>query len=161
MGYRITAMFLVACSVLGCGAALTSVSATPEAAAGGEDGIVASDAIITGEQPILSQHIIDALPEDVAFARITIARNANPDRVPVYFELFLHAKDREPTLIGSFAPYPPDREDAYLLRLPEAPQSGDRLELRMSFTEENQDPQLRIEFLPIELIDRDTASKRR
>lgn len=161
MGHRIETALLVACALPGCHADIASSPATTEPVAVAEDGKLAQLATVTREQPVLTQSIDGAPSQDVAFARITIARNENPARVPVYFEVFLYSSDPEPVRIGSFAPYPPDREQAYLISLPVVPNPGDRLELRMLFTQEERGENVEIAFLPIELIDRESASRRR
>lgn len=161
MGGRLETAILVACTLPGCQADVSSSPATSEAVVVAEDGELAQLATVTREEPVLSQSVASRPPQDVAFARVTIARNENPELVPVYFEVFLYSSDPEPIRIGSFAPYPPDREQAYLLRLPIVPQPGDRLELRMSFTQPDPGEDVEIGFLPIELIDRESASRRR
>lgn len=161
MGYKLGATILVACICLDGCADVASAPARTESASVSQDDQLAKLATVTRERPSLSQIVKDPLPEHVAFARITIARNENPGGVPVYFDVLLYSSDQEPVRLGSFAPFPPDREDSYLLHLPVVPQRGDRLELRMSFTQQDRGEDVRIAFLPIELIDREGALGRR
>jgi len=151
---------LASFALLGCNACVDSSPANTESVTVAASYQLDQSAALTREQPILSQ-IVDGSPSSgVAFARITIAQNKNPEHVPVYFELFLFRSDKEPIRLGSFAPYPPNREQAYLVGLRTIPREGDRLELRMSFTQPAVKGDVHITFLPIELIDRETASKR-
>ncbi|NKB15919.1 MAG: hypothetical protein HC774_01750 [Sphingomonadales bacterium] len=67
---------------------------------------------------------------------MTIAAIENVAREPLYFELYLKRKGAGETIrLGSFAPFPPDRAGSYLIGLRTGVEKGDRLELRMIFTQ--------------------------
>jgi hypothetical protein len=154
-------LLLVGCNALADAAPDTerSMMAVPE---GGD----AEQSTVTRAKPVASQRVAQAPPSDLAFARVTIAAIENAAREPLYFELYLIRKDPSETVrLGSFAPFPPDRAGSYLIGLKTSVEQGDRLELRMIFTQPaepgaGEPTQVRIDIQPIQLLNRAAATKR-
>lgn len=155
------------------GLLLVGCSAFADASRNGESTVMAvpeggdaQQSTVSRAKPIASQLIAQSPPTDLAFARVTIAAIENAAREPLYFELYLNRNSAAETVrLGSFAPFPPDRPGSYLIGLRTSVEKGDRLELRMIFTQPaepgaGKPPQVRIDIQPIQLLNREAATKR-
>ena len=87
------------------------------------------------------------------FIEVELTQNDNPEKVPVYFELFLQRLGEPVTFLGTFAPYPPDNVGVYLIGLTDGFQIGDSLELRLLAVDPEQPGDVRIAFAPIRMIE--------